>query len=524
MPFHAHQQAQTIQEYIIPPLCELAMLLRPKKRYQIPLPKEVQKALEDLQQVLSKEVDEEHLETLHRVFKQLYLRKWTPSQGNPIPCPTIRALALLTLNKNGSFAEPKNVTGYIAKLERAIRLTSLWELKAQSELTYHGDDHLACDELEKWFTEKVESPFNSLQSLQHRASAIAYATPQLPCIWWTDRKEWRSMLYKGDPIRLDQLKAMFRNMEERVIDLWEQKVLCGLPLNIHCGQVTEDLTNKEVGYSFIVDDRNTAFRNRDRLAKAILDDPQQCARFTLKDEVTGNMTWNRTALRKWLMDYAEFQGVQLARVEMLSGGPCRGTELAAMNYKTTETRARNVHMLGDHLIILRAYHKAGALSGADKFLPYSLDGITKDLLIQDLVMARPFAEIAARLCFSNQSSIQEVYRHRLFVNYTKEFTTDRISQLMIDFALPTLNIRMGLNAYRHIYTAWRRKLCPEASTVADDGDDFDTVGALHAGHSRSVENRIYGLSAESLMGSEDILPLYLNYSVHWQVKMNVVPG
>jgi hypothetical protein len=500
----------------------LGLLLKQSDNYHIPIPKDLEEDIKTLCTHLPPQKPGDGLAELHQVFKGLFMQKWIPTEDNPIPCPTIRTLALLSLQRDGSFAEPKNVTGLIAKLERAIQLTCLWELKHLSQSQYSGDDNLACDAVQHWFTEKVESPYGSLRSLQHRASAIAYATTGLPRIWWTDQREWTSMLYTGTPIHLNQLKTIFINMEKAVVDVWEEKVLRGLKIQIKYNHITEDLTNKAVGYSFLSDASNPYFKDRDRLLQAILADSQQRDHFSLIDESSGTLIWKRTALRRWLMDYAEFQGIQLARVEMLSGGPSRGTELTAMNYCTTPTRGRNLHMLGDHLAILREYHKSGALSGVDKLIPHGLDAVTMDLMIQDLAIARPFAEIAIHLC-SDQVDVQLLYRHRLFVAYMKEFTTDDLSSIMSRFSIPILGMKMGVNAYRHIHTGWRRKLCGEALELLD-GDNFNTIGALQAGHQRSTENRIYGRSPDALAGSEDVLPLYLEASVRWQVLMEVVPG
>jgi hypothetical protein len=522
-PFHKHQESTTIHQYIVPPLCELGLLLKKSDVYHIPIPEDLNRDIEELWMHLPPQEPGDGLVELHKVFKGLFMRKWTSTEDNPMPCPTIRTLTLLSLQRDGSFAEPKNITGLIAKLERAIQLTCLWELKCLSRSQYGGDDNLACDAIQHWFIEKVESPYSSLRSLQHRASAIAYATTGLPRIWWTDQKEWSSMLYTGTPIHLNQLKTIFVNMEKAVVNVWEEKVLRGLKIQIKYGHLTENLTNKQVGYSFLTDPCNPWFKDRDQLLGAILADPQQRDHFALMDECTGTLIWKTAALRRWLMDYAEFQGVQLARVEMLSGGPSRGTELTAMNYCTTPTRGRNLHVLGNHLAILREYHKSGALCGVDKLIPHGLDAVTMDLMIQDLAIARPFAEIAIHLCFPDQVDIQLLYRHRLFIGYAKEFTTDNLSGIMSKFSIPVLGMKMGVNAYRHIHTGWRRKLCGEALELLD-GDEFNTIGALQAGHQRSTENRIYGRSPDALAGSEDILPLYLEASTRWQVLMEVVPG
>jgi hypothetical protein len=76
------------------------------------------------------------------------------------------------------------------------------------------------------------------------------------------------------------------------------------------------------------------------------------------------------------------------------------------------------------------YHKSGGLTGHDKLIPHALDGLTSDLVIQDLVLARPFACLAAKMCFPDQPQVHQLYQDRLFVNNGKEFQTSDLTGAM----------------------------------------------------------------------------------------------
>jgi superfamily II DNA helicase RecQ len=53
----------------------------------------------------------------------------------------------------------------------------------------------------------------------------------------------------------------------------------------------------------------------------------------------------------------------------------------------------------------------------------------------------------------------------------------------------------------------------------------DNVQALQLGHNRRSHDRIYGISADALTGPpEDVMPLFLDTSVSWQMQVKVVPG
>jgi hypothetical protein len=526
MPFHQHQQDQTLKTYTTAPFRLLAFLTRPKTNYQIPLPEDITKRLDILSKSLSSKSQDEGLLALHNVWMGLWKRKWPPTPDNKLPCPTIRALALMTMKQGGGFMDPKDVTCIIARFEYCIHLAMLVEIKRISTEQFDGCDELACDQVQPWFIEKVDSPFNSLRSLQHRASSLAFKTMSLPRIWWTDRVHWTSMLYKGHPLHIDQVRNIFVKLQDMVIKQWEEKVLCGLDVQVKYNFIADDLTCNDVEYSFLVDPRNKVFKQRDQLLYAILKDSGIMPHFMEINKETGSYTWNRNSLHKWLHDYAFFQALQLIRAEMLGGSPGRIMELASMNYCATELRpVRNFFALDKHIALMRTYTKTSSLTHFDKLIPHSLDAVTSDLMVQDLAIARPFAEIAVHVCYPENAEIQKLYKERLFVNNLKEFDSTVISRIMVDVSMPIVGFELSVNPWRHISIAWRNKLCPEFTHLLEEGDEVETIGALQTGHKRKTEIRIYGLSTDSLAGpAEDILPLYLDCSTGLQKELHVAPG
>lgn len=181
-------------------------------------------------------------------------------------------------------------------------------------------------------------------------------------------------------------------------------------------------------------------------------------------------------------------------------------------------------MLGKNLTMLRTYHKSGALSGVDKLIPHSIDGVTADIMIQDLALTRPFGEIAAHICYPDKPEIKEMYRNHIFVNDTRLFNTDQLSAAMARESVSFIGFGLGVNSWRHISTAFKRKLGRFAEELLEE-DDQDTVEALQAGHNRSTENRVYGLSPDALAsGAEDLLPQFIQASTNWQLLMRAVPG
>lgn len=181
-------------------------------------------------------------------------------------------------------------------------------------------------------------------------------------------------------------------------------------------------------------------------------------------------------------------------------------------------------MLGSNLTLLRCYHKSGALSGHDKLIPNAIDALTADLMIQSLAIARPFAELAAYLCFTDNPEIQHLYWTQLFVNDSKLFNTNQLSDMLTRISLGHLDFKLTVNSWRHISIAFKRKLGQFAEELLEL-DQNDNIDALQAGHSRAVGDKIYGLSPDALAGaSEDILPLFLEASKRWQIILHTMPS
>ncbi|KAG2126628.1 uncharacterized protein EDB93DRAFT_1096999 [Suillus bovinus] len=522
-PLHRHQEDTTMKSYIRSTVGLLAMLLRAdgSQDYEVPITHDLMQAVQHLELALRE--GEQTAEKIHAVLTIVWMTKWVKGEDNTIPCPTERFMILHTLEVDGRHKEPVLITPDFARVEYCMRLACLKQLKVLSAEVYNGNDEAACDALQPWFTEKTGSPFSGIRSLQHRASSIAYNTVSLPRVWWVDRRRWMEMLYRGNKVHIDDLREIFASMEEKMVDLWENKVLAGIKMRVCYDNIVDDISNHDVGYCFLSDRRNTCFKDRDRFLKALISDPKHFAQFAVMRQ--GKLVWNRSTLLQWLGDYADFQKLVLARCEMLSGAPGRGTELTAMTYRNTKTRSqRNLVMLGKNLTMLRTYHKGTALTGTDKLIPHSIDGVTADIMIQDLALTRPFAEVAAYICYPDKPWIKEFYQKQIFINNDMLFTTENLSATMKRECMLKLGFSMTVNPWRHISTAFRRKLGRFAEELLED-DDEDTIEALQAGHSRATENRIYGLSPDMLAGgAEDLLPLFLQASTNWQLLMRTVPG
>ncbi|KAI5983299.1 hypothetical protein EDC04DRAFT_2616251 [Pisolithus marmoratus] len=287
----------------------------------------VQQQLMDLLAVLCINGSEgrDALLLIHEGLFEVWTIAWTPQEDREIVDPTERCLALLTLRQDGSFKEPHDVIGIIAKFEYCMCLTFLQEIHHHIQADPQSDELEHCLVLENFFVEKT----------------------------WS-LKRWRQSWSRSG----------------------EEGILMGHDIRVEYDKIADDLINKDVGYSFLSDARNPQLTHQDQLVKKFLQDEATFAHFAMIRE--GTIIWNR--------------------------------KLTAMTYCNTQTQpTRNLAVLGKHISLLCRYLKTSTLTGKDKLIPHALDGITSDILVQDLALARPFAEVAARACFPDKPEVADLY-------------------------------------------------------------------------------------------------------------------
>ncbi|KAG2745522.1 hypothetical protein P692DRAFT_20876973 [Suillus brevipes Sb2] len=285
-----------MKSYIRSTIGLLAMLLRTDRgdNYEIPIPHQLMHTLQDLELALTEK--ESMTEKIHMVLTLVWMAQWVKEKNNMIPCPTERYMVLHTLEVDGRHREPVHITPDFAGLEYCIRLACLKQLKILSAELYD-----------------VSSIIHSLQD-HESATHIVGGSQEM------------------DGVVVQ--REIFASMETKLVDLWKNKVLGRVNIRVCYETIVDDTSNNDIGYYFLSDPRSTCFADHDRFLKTLINDPEAFSRFAVIRQ--GQLVWNKGALLQWLRDYAEFQKLVLARCEMLSGAPGRGTELMAMTYRNTK--------------------------------------------------------------------------------------------------------------------------------------------------------------------------------------------
>jgi bloom syndrome protein len=330
---------------------------------------------------------------LHLVLMALWKTHWPSDREQHFPDPTMCFLMLFSLREGGEFAQPKETTGPIAKLCRAIQLAMVQEIHRLVDLGEAPTQMAAWHNVAPFVVEKEMTTFNSLMSLQHYATALAYKSMSLPKIWWVDRDHWKVMLYDGNRITLSQLGEIFDLLEKEIIHLWENEVMLGLGLHVKYTDLADNLGQTCTGYSFLDDPSNPFSALGKTFGEKIFADPTLLAKFVTVD-ADGQGHVNVVFCRKWMMSLAKLEGLLMLSIDMISGAPPRGTELTAMLACNTENRGRNLRALGHFLAIVREYDKTTNNLQSDRLIPHALSAVNADILVQLHTFARPWARVS----------------------------------------------------------------------------------------------------------------------------------
>ncbi|KAJ6565261.1 hypothetical protein DFH09DRAFT_1081913 [Mycena vulgaris] len=262
---------------------------------------------------------------LHRVLLSLWHTE-TEAVANA-PDPTMAFLALISLQPTGEFCGPKSVTNPIAKLCWGIKLTSLAEIHLLVARKVCADQLEAFKRIECFVVEHKLTAFSSLRSLTHYATSLVLNTLSLPQVVWVDREEWKEMLFLGRSISLPKLQQILGTIEDRIVDLWENRIMFGLGIHVEYGTLADNLTSTTPGYSFLDDFSNPFSDHNDRFIRELFNNPQLAKRFLY--QIAG------------VPDLAEFEGLLMLQAEFTGGATVRGTELVSTLFRNTTLRSRN---------------------------------------------------------------------------------------------------------------------------------------------------------------------------------------
>jgi len=443
---------------------------------------------------------------------EIFVRLWmSDAPFHPAKDPSQLFVMFRSLDRfssEPSFKKAKDITSILAHLSRSIRLVVL-----STSFHYAKENGITIEEAALSFIRFVRegtfTPYDRIRFLQHMLTSAAMEVTSDSATVWTD-DSFLSMTYKGNSISLSDVNSLIHKFMADAASLLQSKLLFSKDLQFSYTSLPHDLTNTTPSYSFLTDARspNIALA-KSALIKAVLDDPSVRDQFFISTDQS--IALNHVKAYDWMCNYATFQTLLITIVWMNSGGLPRIPELAHLLLLNTGGRNSSVTFVECIAVLLRRYSKTSSMTGKDKFIPSQLDNVTSDLLVQDLVILRPFATYLASKIFGNKPDINYLYSHILFVNGTRRFETRDVSSLLSSATSQLLGWPLTVQSGRQVIHGFHREHCPqyavetsESPTLSPFPDDTehpsdDSVAplAMAMGHSVSANAHHYSVTASS---------------------------
>ncbi|KAJ3552759.1 hypothetical protein NP233_g12801 [Leucocoprinus birnbaumii] len=506
----------------------VAFLLREKGEYLLPLPADIQRLIDKAQNAEplvtmpppSPDVPfDEYTKTIIELLVSIWTRVWEPVPANPIGDPTICFVALRSIRSSGEWANASDVTPTIAKFFFFIRSIFLLRITVARPGAARMKPSERHAELADWHDESHESTFTTLSSLTHYASSLAYSTFKPPAFIWYD-DERTEFVWDGSRVKVESMRNMAMEAKRKMYQIWKEKILCGLDISIQYDYIADSLTNTEPLYGFVDDPRNSHICDPDTLLKALLSNPRTEKEFVLGYRDSGEPIWIVPRLIEWLYSLSDFSLLLMAGHQVGSFGIWRGVEVLSALYRNLPTMTRSIHAVGRFLAMICQYSKTTSVTGRDRWIPRALDGLDHDFMVNMLFIAMPFAVQAVMIAMPDRTDLALLYSTHIFVDVTKRFTTDRLSACLRMLSLETMGVSIGVRELRQISVAIRRAHCPTIEALL--GQDDQDVGAELAGHTRSTEDRHYGVSTSYLANiPEDMHEPYFRCSEKYHIFLNL---
>ena len=105
-----------------------------------------------------------------------------------------------------------------------------------------------------------------------------------------------------------------------------------------------------------------------------------------------------------------------------------------------------------------------------------------------------FAEQAVQILFPDQTALLSLWHMNLFIKFDCLYTTEELSCVLQIASLKTMDVGIGIQDYRQMSVCVRHAYCPRLDELMMFNDKKNAA-VLQSGHSKAIENRLYGMSA-----------------------------
>ncbi|CAK7207844.1 hypothetical protein SEUCBS139899_010659, partial [Sporothrix eucalyptigena] len=342
-----------------------------------------------------------------------------------------------------------------------------------------------------YLVEGSQSAFDELFSLRAAGRAAARNEPPSTFFRWSD--DGQTLSYEdGVLISMDQ----FRLLSQYALTTSEQlacRVLCGFRPAVNLSSLRDEMTNTDMGFSFVSHPSNglsTAYQ-------ALL----QAAATSRYYQLIRAERWNQAGITRYLNDVQALERMLLLGLYTACGQAPRAEDLLSVRWQNGAGCARGIYVWNGSLIYVVRHHKAKRRSNHEFYSVRFLPSRLAFLLLSYLVYIRPFCQLLRRE--TSPGLTQEAMTNRAYLFLFQPYKASRaavlVTSILRDATSKIWNRALGIQAYRQLSIAIAEKHVRELRRPADVYDDRSREADLHvalawqSGHRPLVRGTHYGL-------------------------------
>ena len=303
----------------------------------------------------SEESVREQDKKLQACLESILFSRHDRSSVNSTHCPILRFLLVSHIaDTNGKFRSAKELCGNISALHFLFRLIFLLWVRRLAEET-EGPDGQAyiCAKLRaRWLCEGEPSPYDSILTIMHYATTVAYAQTPPPSFTIS---EDRSLVSLGvHHVHVEHLGVMYASLMDEAGGLLSD-LTTHLDVDLPSMHWDDNPRERDVNYNFIAQNRDVA---RPYILAAL--NRAHGEHFVIRCEADGNVVWRTQSLKGYMASAQKLNTLIMLLIYM-SSQPPRVSELTSMLVANDVNSLRSLFWLADGMVAMLSYNKVRAI-------------------------------------------------------------------------------------------------------------------------------------------------------------------
>ena len=319
--------------------------------------------------------------------------------------------------------------------------------------------------------------------LAHNVNMNSKALPSLVVV-----EPGVSVQVRGTNVRLDKVIHCFARclrLVKRLISLLK----LGSNATVKIGELIDNLSDQTENYSFHHSNSKIQRDLEEAILHRVLTDNSLSNQY-ISEKSAENIVWDQRVARKYLETYDQLMENLVLLVHLGSGMPARGTELSTYRTVNGKSSPRTIYILGNRVFFYCTYSKTNSMTGNIKAIVRFLDSEASQLVVDELMIIRPFAIVLASQLGLNFGN---VCRSQYFVRNGAALNEKSIRIIFSKYFSDYSEIQLTFGKFRHVVkyitNTLKGKEYEDQDYESSAGEeDFDIV---QFGHSRRIGNRSY---------------------------------